>query len=341
MQQIVIPLQQQSKQQPQHFLRRRRRRRSAPVVFCLFSLLSIFFGVTDSFQQHGPPTQRPLISSPDINAAAFPLRHPAATARSRTALDTIGTASLSTVDASRSYCGIYEPSNDYHRMITTQQQRRRRAALLLLRMDEEEYQRRKREWADRYTTLDGLRATFGANKNKFFGDLDATTTRKLYKSLLPSAIYSELAMGVGIRPEELAPMAFEARKAAKLYARERCYVGARWLARLYDGFRQLKQHGRFQMEGMSYDQVWEKYYQRSQQQTNINRGGVEYEDLVAQTSMKILESACRTNPFVDQMTLENKRRRKTANNNKHLRPADLENIAQTLEDDVRRLLGSL
>jgi len=214
-------------------------------------------------------------------------------------------------------------------MITTQQQRQRRAALLLLRMDEEEYQRRKREWTDRYTTLDGLRATFGTNKNRFFGDLDATTTRKLYKSLLPSAIHSELAMGVGMRPEELAPLAFEARKAAKLYARERCYVGARWLARLYDGFRQLKQHGRFQMEGMSYDQVWEKYYQRSQEQTN------KCEDLVAQTSLKILESACRTNPFVDQMTLENKKR------SKHLAPEDLENIAQTLENDVRRLLGSV
>ena len=89
--------------------------------------------------------------------------------------------------------------------------------------NDKEYQRRKKEWVDRYTTIDGLRNKFGTNKNKFFGDLDVQTTRKLYKSLLPTAV-CELVINVDVRPEELAPLAYEARKAAKLYARERCYV---------------------------------------------------------------------------------------------------------------------
>ena len=43
------------------------------------------------------------------------------------------------------------------------------------------------EWITRYTTLNGLRAAFGENRNKLWGDLDPTTTRKLYKSLLPTS----------------------------------------------------------------------------------------------------------------------------------------------------------
>ena len=140
--------------------------------------------------------------------------------------------------------------------------------------DEIEYQRRKQEWAARYTTLNGLRETFGSNRNKLWGDLDPTTTRRLYKSLLPTAL-CELVLDLGVRPEELAPLAYEARKAAKLYARERCHVPARVAASLYDGFRQFKRYGKFQPSGMSYDQVWDKYrritymekmYQHHQQQ---------------------------------------------------------------------------
>jgi hypothetical protein len=256
------------------------------------------------------------------------------------------------------------------------QQRRRKRRRKALPLDDEEYQRRKAEWADRYATLDGLRETFGSNQNKFFGDLDIPTTRKLYKSLLPTAV-CELVLDVDVRPEELAPLAFEARKAAKLYARERCHVPARWLANFYDGYRQYKTYGQFQIEGMSYDQVWDKYYQRSTLERSTRKrksststrhdddddndydeydDGWTEQDIVAQTCMKILESSCRTNPLIDQMTLEKRGRKQNKRNGKRRsmkimneneecdlmdddeERENLEKIALTLEEDVRKLL---
>lgn len=247
--------------------------------------------------------------------------------------------------------------------IQRRQHRRRRIKRWRSRkaLDDEEYQRRKQEWADRYATLEGLRSTFGSNRNKFYGDLDVTTTRKLYISLLPTAV-CELVLDVEVRPEELAQLAFEARKAAKLYARERCHIPARLLANWYDGFRALKRYGRFQTEGMSYDQVFDKYYRRSTMERSLSlphngTDGREHsrsslqknraadtdewteEDIVTQTCMKILESACRTNPLIDRMTLSEKRNRNRRNHNSELKSREkLEKIAQTLEDDVRKLL---
>lgn len=65
-------------------------------------------------------------------------------------------------------------------------------------------------WADRYTNPSGLREAFGSNKNSFWGDLDAATARKLYKTLLPKALMELAATGVAT-PEDLAPLAYQAR----------------------------------------------------------------------------------------------------------------------------------
>jgi hypothetical protein len=226
--------------------------------------------------------------------------------------------------------------------------------------DELEYQRRKQEWAARYTTLNGLRSTFGSNRNKLWGDLDPTTTRRLYKSLLPTAL-CELVLDLGVRPEELAPLAYEARKAAKLYARERCQVPARVAASLYDGFRQFKRYGKFQPSGMSYDQVWDKYRRITYMETarpvrgrqrrgaddDNDNGGWTEEEIIARTCMKILESSCRTNPRIDQLAFQQgrrqqqqqqRRRRKKGAGDDISDRADMMKIARTLEEDVRRLL---
>jgi len=364
------------------------------LIFCLLLLLSICCSATDSFQPlqldysvsskrqrttKTVPASTPLTST-SINTAAVGVYGCAASASAVAVVDTAASTSTIVVDRKRRWRNIFEPENRTTKRHQEQQhqqqqqqrrQRRRRSRVALL--DDEEYQRRKQEWADRYATLDGLRATFGSNKNKLYGDLDATTTRKLYKSLLPTAV-CELVLELLdnnnananiaelIRPEELAELAFETRKAAKLYARERCHVPARLLANWYDGFRAFKRYGRFQTEGMSYDQLFDKYYRRtlSSTSTSTQRNGKSNssssssskgddhdhdhdwteEDIVTQTCMKILESACRTNPLVDQMTLEkrnNKKRGKNSNNNTAERE-DLEKIAQTLEDDVRKLL---
>ena len=41
------------------------------------------------------------------------------------------------------------------------------------------------EWAGRYTSVEALREHFGTNQNKVWGDLQASTARRLYKTLLP------------------------------------------------------------------------------------------------------------------------------------------------------------
>lgn len=340
------------------------------LLFCLLLLLSIC-SATDSFQQLNYNSRK------EQRTSGSSLQTATVTATTSITLlaPAIGVCgggaafsdtSSSTVTAAdhnkRWHWNIFQPG--HHRSTTQRRQKQRRRSRVAL--DDKEYQRRKQEWADRYATLDGLRATFGSNKNKLYGDLDAATTRRLYKSLLPTAV-CELVLDVEVRPKELAQLAFEARKAAKLYARERCHVPARLLANWYDGFRALKRYGRFQTEGMSYDQVFDKYYQRStlerslslspkrtnekeparSRNKNTRDGGVDSgewteEDIVTQTYKKILESACRTNPLIDRMTLSEKRKqnRRTSNNknNSVSEREDLEKIAQTLEDGVRKLL---
>ncbi len=309
------------------------------LAFCLLLLLSICSA--DSFQQID------YSSRSEPRAPTSSLQTATVTSISLPPSIVIYGGAAATADVSPSYRRRrWKIFDREHRRTTVQRRRRRRRSRVAL--DDEEYQRRKQEWAERYTTLDGLRATFGSNKNKLYGDLDAATTRRLYKSLLPTAV-CELVLDLEVRPEELAQLAFEARKAAKLYARERCHVPARLLANWYDGFRALKRYGRFQTEGMSYDQLFDKYYQRSalERSLSLNRTidkeslgrkrkkalldeDWTEEDMVTQTCMKILESACRTNPLVDRMTLPAKDRVTERD--------DLEKIAQTLEDDVRELL---
>jgi hypothetical protein len=224
----------------------------------------------------------------------------------------------------------------------------------------EEYQRRKEEWAKRYTSLKGLRKAFGSNRNKFWGDLDPVTTRKLYKSLLPNAL-CELVLELGVEPEELAPLAYKARKAAKLYARERCHVPARIAANLYDGFRQWKRYGKFQPTGMSWEQLWDKYYHEQLEEASSHHhhhhhGGPHYhelnaddsldlddtvteEEIVAQTCQKILEKACTTNEMIDHMVLGVKHPEKDSHDvRKHRNDLLLKRISRTLTRDVRKLI---
>jgi len=178
-----------------------------------------------------------------------------------------------------------------------------------------DYEKRKLEWASEHTSVDALRKKFGENQNQMWGDLDARTCRRLYKTLLPKALLE--LYRVGIEPQDLAPLAYEARLAAKLYARERCVVPARLAAHSYDGFRHWKRYGRFQCTGMTYKQLWEKYRQAILQEddennnNNNNNNDNEHdddsqlleEDVTARICLKILERSCATNDQVDSWVL--------------------------------------
>jgi hypothetical protein len=191
------------------------------------------------------------------------------------------------------------------------------------------YEKRKEEWARRYTNLENLRETFGSNQNKLWGDLDPSTARRLYRYLMPTALIQ--LVKVGVQPQDLAPLAYEARVAAKLYARERSIVPVRIAAVLYDGIRQLKRYGRFQSHGMTYDQVWEKYHKviMDDSEDNICDDLCE-QDVTAKICLKILERSCSTNESIDRWVLP-------TDDDKEQRE-DLTRMANTLEMDVRKLL---
>jgi hypothetical protein len=172
---------------------------------------------------------------------------------------------------------------------------------------DEEYQRRKQEWALRYTSVEALRETFGTNKNKLWGDLHAGTARRLYKTLLPRALL-ELSKVGALKPEDLAPLAYEARVAAKKYARERSTVPLRLAATLYDGFRQWRTYGKFQAHGLTYEQIWEKYEKAIISEAKHIASSANGEDkdfcVQAKVSQLILERSCKTNDKVDSFALK-------------------------------------
>lgn len=158
------------------------------------------------------------------------------------------------------------------------------------------------------TDVQTLRKIFGTNKNKWWGDLDAETTRILYHTLLPRALIRLHAQG--LEPEALAPLAYEARVAAKRYARERCRVPARMMAVIYDGLRHWRKYGKWSSDGLSWEQLWEKYESqiiREHQQAHSTQF------VNTQVSLRILESSCKTSRVVDRIVLRdvNSKKRKS------------------------------
>lgn len=166
-----------------------------------------------------------------------------------------------------------------------------------------------------------------------WGDLDASTCRRLYKTLLPRALLELYRLG--LEPQDLAPLAYKARVAAKLYARERCIVPARLWAMGFDGVRAWKKYNRFQVAGMSYDQVWEKYEQEIMDEIE-NTEGLTEEDVTAKICLRILERSCTTNEGVDKLFL-----RESDAKAMEEQQQDISNITQQLEKDVRAILDPL
>lgn len=194
-----------------------------------------------------------------------------------------------------------------------------------------DYQERIQDWADLYTSVEGLRNRFGRNSNRLWGDLDPATARRLYHTLLPSALLW-LAQ-TGVQPQDLAPLAYQARKAAKLYIRERSQVPARVGAHLLDGFRQFRDHGRFQTQGMTYEQIWQKYSklimnEQTEEQASTSNN-LKEEDVAAQICYKILEKSCTTNSYIDELF---------ASSHDERLGGELQQMSALLEMDVQRLL---
>jgi len=199
---------------------------------------------------------------------------------------------------------------------------------------EESYEQTKKEWEAQFCTLESLRELFGENQNKLWGDLDAATTRRLYKILLPRALLEMYQ--VGVKPEDLAPLAYQARLAAKLYTRERSQVPARVFAQTLDGVRSFKKFGKFQTTGMTYTQIWSKYEQIILEE--MGDGEIDDDSVTAQICLKILERSCHTNSHVDNFFIKNGEKSHAQRAMMEEQMQDLSTVIHQLENEVRELL---
>lgn len=89
-------------------------------------------------------------------------------------------------------------------------------------------------WA---TTVEGLRESYGARQH-WWGDLTPAETRALYHALLPTELASGTASQYSLA--ERAELAIAARRAARLYARERALLPYSIGCDLLDGVRQVR-----------------------------------------------------------------------------------------------------
>jgi hypothetical protein len=203
----------------------------------------------------------------------------------------------------------------------------------------------RQAWERKYCSVAGLREAFGRNQNVVWGDLDAATTRRLYKCLLPVALL-ELYEAGHVPPMELAPLAYRARVAAKLYARERSQVPARMFASIFDGYRQWRKYGSFDCTGMTYDQVWNKYAaligQETSNKPDAKNGSIDDEDendsVTAKICLKILERSCQSNEMIDRLVLKNRKGDKAARKQRQRDLQQLRSVSEQLERDIQLLL---
>lgn len=206
-----------------------------------------------------------------------------------------------------------------------------------------EYERRRNLWLDRYGSVGALQKTFG--EAPIFGDLTPEQTRKFYHTLLPRSLLGLYEMGL-MKPEELAPLAYNARIAAKEYARSRCIWTGRLMTAAFDLYR-----GRLgKPSSMSWEELYKKYEAQiveevcSDEWTNqlpsscsaddddddSKTDDEEADDLTMRIYLRILERSCSTNQAFDALFLTD-----DDDDDDYL-----SDIASKLERDVRFLLLS-
>ncbi|KAL7481204.1 hypothetical protein ACHAW6_006881 [Cyclotella cf. meneghiniana] len=199
------------------------------------------------------------------------------------------------------------------------------------RLEQLQKQRRRNRWVKRYGTVDALKETFGAGPP--WGDLSPTQTRALYHTLLPRSLLALNEMGL-VQAEDLAPLAYEARIAAKEYARSRCVWTGRLGVFLFDQYRSLRDRGRLIKPGdsssMSWEEIWAKYEGQIIREQTEKAKKLDEDELIMQTYMRILERSCSTNQAFDSLFLKG-----DGGNN-----INLTSIASQLESDVRAILLS-
>lgn len=195
----------------------------------------------------------------------------------------------------------------------------------------QEYEYRRKKWEERYGSLKALQATFKSGPR----NLSPEQTRRLYHSLLPRSLLGLYEMGL-MNPEELAPLAYKARIAAKQYARSRCVWTARFATAIFDQYRNLREKKRFGASSLTWEEIYQKYEAQIVREERLKENGKEKAkglrrneaDFTMRVYLRILERSCETNQAFDRLFLKE--------------PEDtsdyLEGIASQLESDVQSIL---
>jgi len=147
------------------------------------------------------------------------------------------------------------------------------------------------------TSVDELRQLHGA-RQRWYGDLDWVGTRQLYHSLLPTHLVEDEALPLAQR----ARMAVSARRAARLYARERALLPLCTGSMLFDGLRHLRDHGTFQPDGLSELEIFSKYAEQLGVPPPDWSGDADDGDAYTDFYLTVLRKSCSTNPRVDSVT---------------------------------------
>lgn len=142
------------------------------------------------------------------------------------------------------------------------------------------------------TSLEDLRRRFGTAT--FWGDLNAHETRLFYKQQLPKALQIDGALGLSL--EERATIASANRHVLRMYARERCHLPARVIARVYDGLRHLYIFGTWNSDGMTWDEVKQKYSDEARK-----LGYTSEEEILLFVYNRIVDRSSVTNSFFDDI----------------------------------------
>ena len=217
------------------------------------------------------------------------------------------------------------------------------------RLEKLQKQRRRNRWMKRYGTVEALKHTFGTGPP--WGVLSPTQTRSLYHTLLPRSLLALNEMGF-VTAEDLAPLAYEARIAAKEYARSRCIWTGRVGVFLFDQYRSLRDKGRLIQPGksssMSWEEIWAKYEgqilkeHHAEKKKKKKTGGrikeLDEDELMMQTYMRILERSCSTNQSFDKLFLPDKEGGNGGGEGNG--GISLASIASQLDYDVRTILLS-
>lgn len=197
------------------------------------------------------------------------------------------------------------------------------------RLEELQKLRRRNRWIKRYGSVEALKQTFGTGPP--WGDLSPTKTRALYHTLLPRSLLALNEMGL-VQAEDLAPLAYEARIAAKEYARSRCVWTGRVGVFIFDQYRSLRDKGRLIKPGksssMSWEEIWAKYESQIIREYEEKGKELDEDELMMMTYMRILERSCSTNKTFDSLFLKQ-------NDENDI---NLDSISAQLERDVRAIL---